>query len=108
MKRNTKTTRVGYILLTILLCVLATVPHSNGAVLTITVGSHPNGVAVTPNGVYTYVTNWNSHSVSVINTATNEVVATVPVRTTPVWSSYNAQQRICLHNKFGRWYGVCY
>ena len=52
----------------------------------ITVGSDPIGVAVTPNGEYAYVTNYDSSTVSVISTATNMVTATVPVGSDPmVW-----------------------
>lgn len=45
----------------------------------ITVGSVPSGVAVAPDGKRVYVTNHGSSSVSVVDTATNAVVATVPV-----------------------------
>ena len=44
---------------------------------TITVGSGPNGIAITPDDMYTYVSNRNSASVSVINNASNAVVHTV-------------------------------
>ena len=44
---------------------------------TIPVGNAPEGVAVTPNGAYAYVSNWNNSSVSVISTATNTVTATI-------------------------------
>jgi YVTN family beta-propeller protein len=46
-------------------------------VATITVGSFPIGVAITPDGQHAYVANNGSHNVSVIATATNKVVATV-------------------------------
>jgi YVTN family beta-propeller protein len=46
---------------------------------TVTVGSGPDGVAVTPNGAYAYVSNHGSGTVSVIDTATNMVTATVLV-----------------------------
>jgi YVTN family beta-propeller protein len=47
---------------------------------------NPIGVAVTPDGKYVYVTNdvSTSSNVSVIDTATNTVVATVPVGSGPV------------------------
>jgi YVTN family beta-propeller protein len=38
---------------------------------------------VTPDGSKVYVTNVNSNTVSVIDTATNTVIATIPVGTTP-------------------------
>jgi YVTN family beta-propeller protein len=55
---------------------------------TITVGSGPFGVAVTPDGTHAYVANTGTFSVtgttvSVIDTATNTVGATIPVGNTP-------------------------
>ncbi len=52
-------------------------------VTTITVGSAPYGVAVSPNGNQVYVTNFSSNNVSVINTASSSVVATIPVQLGP-------------------------
>jgi YVTN family beta-propeller protein len=46
---------------------------------TIPIGYNANGVAVSPNGAYVYVTDKGDGSVSVINTATNTVTATVLV-----------------------------
>ena len=43
------------------------------------VGYSPKGVAVNPNGTKVYVANWNSNTVSVIDTATNTVTETVNV-----------------------------
>ena len=51
---------------------------------TITVGSHPYGVAVTPDGSKIYVANVGSNSVSVIDTATNTVTATIAVGIGPL------------------------
>src|SRR2546425_5034515 len=53
-------------------------------VATIPVGQYPAGVAITPNGAFAYVANFNSNSVSVIGTATNTVTATVTVGTNPL------------------------
>jgi YVTN family beta-propeller protein len=50
---------------------------TNTVVTTVTVGACPDGVAVTPDGKQAYVANGCSSSVSVIDTATNMVVATV-------------------------------
>ena len=47
------------------------------------VGSYPGRVAVGPDGTRAYVTNLFSHTVSVINTATNQVIATVGVGSYP-------------------------
>jgi YVTN family beta-propeller protein len=41
-------------------------------------------VAITPDGTRAYVTNSSSASVSVINTATNTVIASIPVGVFPV------------------------
>ena len=42
-------------------------------------GPAPVGVAITPDGAFAYVANNGNHTVSVIETASNTVVATVPV-----------------------------
>jgi YVTN family beta-propeller protein len=51
---------------------------------TVTVGTGPYAVAVTPSGAYAYVPNNASNSVSVIRTSDNTVVATVTVGTGPI------------------------
>jgi YVTN family beta-propeller protein len=43
------------------------------------VGTSPSGIAVTPDGAHVYVSNQGSNTVSVIDTASDTVVATVPV-----------------------------
>jgi YVTN family beta-propeller protein len=48
-----------------------------------TVGTLPEGVAVTPDGSKVYVTNEISNTVSVISTATNTVTATIRVGSGP-------------------------
>ena len=50
---------------------------TNTVTATVTVGTGPYGVAITPNGLYAYVANYNAGTVSVISTATNLVTATV-------------------------------
>ena len=45
------------------------------------VGTQPRGVAITPNGLYAYVANYGSATVSVISTSSNSVVATILVGT---------------------------
>ncbi|MDP9268494.1 MAG: PxKF domain-containing protein [Acidobacteriota bacterium] len=50
---------------------------------TITVGTNPYGVAITPDGTRAYVANYGSASVSVIDTTNNSVVTTVAVGANP-------------------------
>ena len=47
-------------------------------------GAGPLGVAVNPAGTRVYVTNLDANTVSVIDTATNNVTATIPVGAAPV------------------------
>ncbi|OUB07505.1 hypothetical protein BK708_37650 [Bacillus thuringiensis serovar yunnanensis] len=56
---------------------------TNTVVATISVGNNPNGVAITPDGNFAYVTNQDINNVSKINIGTNTVVATVTVGNTP-------------------------
>jgi YVTN family beta-propeller protein len=56
---------------------------TNKVVKTVTVGTYPTGVAITPNGSYAYVANSDANTVSVIKTSTNKVVKTVTVGSDP-------------------------
>ncbi len=56
---------------------------TNTVVTTITVGTSPLGVTVSPDGNRVYITNYDGGTVSVINTATNTVSATLTVGTFP-------------------------
>ena len=56
---------------------------TNAVTATVTVGTGPSGVAITPNGSYAYVTNEGAGTVSVIDTSTNVVTATVTVGSSP-------------------------
>ncbi|MGE7439645.1 YncE family protein, partial [Kitasatospora sp. NPDC001175] len=56
---------------------------TNTVTATITVGTNPFAVAVSPDGTTAYVTNEGSNNVSVINTTTNTVTATITVGTNP-------------------------
>ena len=56
---------------------------TNAVTATVTVGTNPYDVAITPNGDYAYVANFSSNTVSVIDTSTNAVTATVDVGTEP-------------------------
>jgi YVTN family beta-propeller protein len=49
----------------------------------VTVGVTPYEVALTKTGSRAFVSNWASHSVSVIDTRTNTVIATIPVGSNP-------------------------
>ena len=61
--------------------VLATSNHSE--MLTVPVGRCPIDLAVLGNGRYVYVTNWGDNTVSVVDTATFQAVATVNVTVRP-------------------------
>jgi YVTN family beta-propeller protein len=50
---------------------------------TVTVGTFPEGLAVTPNNSFAYVANSGDGTVSVINSATNTVVATIQMQNFP-------------------------
>jgi len=47
------------------------------------VGTNPRGIAITPDGTKTYVTNVGSNNVTVINNTTFAVLKTIPVGPTP-------------------------
>lgn len=53
--------------------------HSSAGTSAIAVGNFPDAIAVNPDARTAYITTWNNNSVSVINTATKTVAATVPV-----------------------------
>nr|WP_329286906.1 IPT/TIG domain-containing protein [Streptomyces sp. NBC_00691] len=56
---------------------------SGATTATITVGTAPIGLALTPDGSQAWVTNNGSNTVSVIDTGANAVAATVPVGASP-------------------------
>lgn len=58
--------------------VLAIDTATNAVIATITVGVFPSDLAITPDGRHVYVTNGSPSSISVIDTATNTVSATIP------------------------------
>lgn len=62
---------------------LASSAAADSAIGTIPVGAYPIGVAVSPDGAKTYVTNYGSSTVSVIDTMTDTVTATIPVAQSP-------------------------
>lgn len=53
--------------------------QADAVIGTITVDDGPSGIVFTPSGTRAYVTNEGEGSVSVVDTATNAVVATVPI-----------------------------
>jgi gliding motility-associated-like protein len=57
--------------------------QTNQVQSTITVGFHPYGLLVSPDGSRMYVTNNGSNTVSVINIITNTVITTIPVGQNP-------------------------
>ncbi|MEM8641275.1 MAG: beta-propeller fold lactonase family protein [Cyanobacteria bacterium P01_G01_bin.54] len=52
--------------------------------VTVKVGSRPQALAIAPDGKSVYVANMNSNTVSVIDTATNQVSHTIPVGIWPI------------------------
>ena len=69
---------------------------------TISVGSHPHGVAVNPSTNTVYVTNYSGHSVSVINGSNNHVRSTVTVGTNPIGVAVNpSTNTVYVTNVFG-------
>src|SRR5260370_20376544 len=52
----------------------------------------PNWVSSTPNGSRVFVTNGNSASLSIIDTSSNGIIATVPVRSNPTSVSVSADR----------------
>ncbi len=87
---KTKTLRFDCILLALLLLFSASAllpqpvrAQTNTVMVTVPVGIQSNGVAVTPNGDYVYVTNFQSDSVLVISIARATVTATIRVGSAP-------------------------
>jgi len=60
-----------------------TITGNWGATSSLTVGTGPYGVAVTPNGAYVYVVNFTTNNVKVIRTSDNTVTATITVGNGP-------------------------
>jgi YVTN family beta-propeller protein len=50
---------------------------------TIRVGNDPNFVTVSPDGRFAYITNKNSQLITMVDTALNQVTATIPISTGP-------------------------
>ena len=75
--------------------------------MTVTVGSGPYGVAVTPNGAYAYVTNEGGDTVSVISTTTNTVAATITVGNEPYGVAITPNGAYAYVTNHGSEYGLC-
>ncbi|MBI1746574.1 MAG: beta-propeller fold lactonase family protein [Acidobacteria bacterium] len=56
---------------------------NNTVVGTVSVGTRPSSLSITPDGTRVYVVNTGSNNVSVIDTATNRVIATISVGPAP-------------------------
>jgi YVTN family beta-propeller protein len=63
--------------------VLCTEASTNVVTDVVSVGANPQGVAITPDGLFAYVANMDDCTVSVIDTLTNTVASTVGVGTDP-------------------------
>ncbi|MBV9312440.1 MAG: YncE family protein [Pseudonocardia sp.] len=74
---------LGVIPLVVVLVVVNIRPFGASLVTTISGGTSPWNVAVSPDGRHAYVTNYNSNDLSVIDTVSNVVVITIPVGTNP-------------------------
>ncbi len=59
--------------------------NTNTVITTISVGSSPRALAVSPDGTHVYVANYNANTVSVIDTNTNMVVETIAVPVERPW-----------------------
>ncbi len=55
-------------------------PESGKTLREIVTGLHPNDIVASPGGRFVYVANGNDDNVSVINTQTDQMVETIPVR----------------------------
>jgi len=62
-------------------------------VKTITVGGYPKNIAISPNGKYAYVSNWNDNTISAIDTASKTLAATIPVGPNPLGIAFTPDSR---------------
>ncbi|MFO2466590.1 hypothetical protein OOJ96_24810, partial [Pseudomonas sp. 15FMM2] len=65
------------------------VKRETGIIKNITVGNKPHHIALSADGSRAYVTNWVSHTVSVIDTHTNTVIDTI--------SGFSSPYRLAIH-----------
>ncbi len=86
---------------------MSVITTATGAVsATITVGSNPRGVAITPDGTHVYVTNGGDGTVSVITTATGVVSAPITVGYGPFGVAITPDGTARLRDQQPRWHGV--
>lgn len=56
---------------------------SNTVLKTVSVGTKPGGISITPDGNYAYIANWASNNISILDTKNNEIVDTISVQEAP-------------------------
>ena len=56
---------------------------------------------MTPDGRHAYITNRDSNKITVIDTASNTVTTTIPVRTDPIWVTTSPDGRHVYVLNFG-------
>ena len=78
----TKLLGIGCVILSLLVLAASLSSVEGASVPTVIVGGTPYGVAVTPDGKYVYVTNFEN--VTVIDTATNKVIASIATAEFPM------------------------
>jgi YVTN family beta-propeller protein len=64
-------------------------PATNSLVTSVTVGTTPRGIAVSPDKTRVYVANQHSNNMSVLETAGNTVIATIPLGGSPFGVAVN-------------------
>jgi YVTN family beta-propeller protein len=73
----------------------------NSVMDTITVGTRPFGVAMTPGGDYAYVSNYSDGTVSIIRTSDNQVEDTVPAGQNPFGIAMTHDGKYAYVNDYG-------
>lgn len=58
--------------------------NTNTLITSVTVGTRPTDLAITPDGSKVYVTNYFSNNITVISTANDSILNTIPVGSAPV------------------------
>jgi YVTN family beta-propeller protein len=81
---------------------------TNSVTATISVGTNPYGIAITPSGSLAYVTNYGSASISVITLATNTVATTFTVIDNPTAIAIAPNGNYAYFTRFGNALSVLY